>query len=507
MSPNRQIILIKWLRVLIRKAKSTTLFFRMDNDDDMIYDSRIRGIMNFLWNICAGCTGVEKSVCARVFSPYSCAPLRQEGPLLAPEISLKVSMDSTLEGGQEMVASLEMIFNLMDKVMMTPEEWSRMMIRAIDKKGPKLQMKNKRGLFLTNIISKVYEKVVKNRNEEESRKNRSPWQMGGVKKRSPTDNTFILYSIVERNTYLNKPTYVYFADAEKCFDKLWLEDSVIELWMQGTNIRDAIMIKKMNEEARITIKTPVGNTEEIVARNIVRQGTVYGPQMCGVSMARVNDIGRNVITFYGPNLILQATQYVDDITSAGSPRAINNTIYNCSLLEDQKKMSFSIENGKTEYVIINPKKENEAITQTVRKGHVPRAKEHKALGTWVDEKGTYGINVKKNKMRLSYMVETVRAYGSPKNVGIMALVTRIKLADSVTIPSLLYNIECVPKLNKEEIKNLESMQREILARVLDVPNLAPRLLETELPAFMGVVQGREGGKRRWRGGSCHTSKH
>ena len=35
-----------------------------------------------------------------------------------------------------------------------------------------------------------------------------------------------------------------------------------------------------------------------------------------------------------------------------------------------------------------------------------------------------------------------------------------------------------PQLNKEEIKNLESMQREILARILDVPNSTP---------YMGIL--------------------
>ena len=62
-------------------AKLVTLFF---------------SIMNFLWNVCTGCTGVEKSACARVYSALTCAPLRLEEPLLAPEISLKVNMDSTL---------------------------------------------------------------------------------------------------------------------------------------------------------------------------------------------------------------------------------------------------------------------------------------------------------------------------------------------------------------------------------------------------------------------------
>ena len=63
---------------------------------------------------------------------------------------------------------------------------------------------------------------------------------------------------------MQKDTYILYADAEKCFDKLWLTDGIIELWKSGTHIRDAIVIKKMNEKARITIQAPVENTEEIL---------------------------------------------------------------------------------------------------------------------------------------------------------------------------------------------------------------------------------------------------
>ena len=101
---------------------------------------------------------------------------------------------------------------------------------------------------------------------------------------------------------------MYYADAEKCFDKLWLEDAVIELLKRGTNIRDAMVIREMNKAAKIIIHTPVGDTDEITCKNIVRQGTVYGPQLCGVSMGRVNDIGRRITTMYGPNLVIQSNQ-------------------------------------------------------------------------------------------------------------------------------------------------------------------------------------------------------
>ena len=45
-------------------------------------------------------------------------------------------------------------------------------------------MSNKRGLFLTNNVSKVNERVVKGRNDEKFREGRTEWQTGGIKNRS-----------------------------------------------------------------------------------------------------------------------------------------------------------------------------------------------------------------------------------------------------------------------------------------------------------------------------------
>jgi hypothetical protein len=309
------------------------------------------------------------------------------------------SNETVVRGGSEMINSLHKIFKIIDETMEIPEEWNRMAIRTLHKKGSKFKMENKRGLFLTNIISKVYERVVKQRNEVKMKENRSPWQMGGEKKRSGTDNLFITYSVIERNKYMGKPTYVFYADAEKCFDKLWLDDAVIELWKKGTNIRDALVIREMNKTAKIIIHTPVGETEEIICESIVKQGTVYGPQLCGVSMGRVNDIGRGIVTMYGPNLVIQSTQFVDDIESAGSPRVTNNTIHNCRILEERKKMTFNNKNGKTEYIIVHPTKNPETITSEVKNGKIMRAKEHKYVGLWMEESGTYQINTEKKTKR------------------------------------------------------------------------------------------------------------
>ena len=41
------------------------------------------------------------------------------------------------------------------------------MIKSVSKPGSVLEMDNKRGVFITETISKIYERVLKNRNNEE----------------------------------------------------------------------------------------------------------------------------------------------------------------------------------------------------------------------------------------------------------------------------------------------------------------------------------------------------
>ena len=75
-------------------------------------------------------------------------------------------------------------------------------------------------------------------------------------------------AVVDRNRRLEKETMVMFADAEKCFDKLWLKDCMVDMVKRGTRESEAAMIYKMNEKAKIKIITPFGMTEEIVAERV-----------------------------------------------------------------------------------------------------------------------------------------------------------------------------------------------------------------------------------------------
>ena len=362
----------------------------------------------------------------------------------------------------------------MDTELDIAEEWEKMEIKSIHKKGQRTKMSNKRGLFLTNNISKVYEKVVKRRNDEQFCSNITEWQTGGVRCRAPIDNVMVTLAIGERNRYLNKNTYLTFTDAEKCFDKLWLEDGINELWRLGTNVRDCIMIKKMNEVAKIVIKTPLGSSREFIVDKIVKQGTVYGPQICISSMDKINLLGKDVVTFYGPTLPIKAVAFVDDVTGAGGVTTANSVIENCNILEEKKKMTFSNTNEKTEYMVIPAKgKEIKTVTAQVKRGSIQRVAEHKMLGTWIDEKLEYQINITKRMKNLQFMIGTTKGVACTKTVGKLAIEGRLKLGEAVIMKSLLHNAEAFPNYTKKEIEQLEEIQGTMLRQFLELPCSTP----------------------------------
>ena len=67
-----------------------------------------------------------------------------------------------IKGGDEMIKSLEILYNIIEQERTIPKQWQQVTIKSVDKKGNGEELsKSQRGLFLVNIMSKVYEKIKK----------------------------------------------------------------------------------------------------------------------------------------------------------------------------------------------------------------------------------------------------------------------------------------------------------------------------------------------------------
>ena len=76
--------------------------------------------------------------------------------------------------GRDLEDSIKLMINAVLNTKTLPEEWNRMDIIPIDKTNGYLEMNQKRGLFLTNIISKCVEKILFKRREKAMLENLSP---------------------------------------------------------------------------------------------------------------------------------------------------------------------------------------------------------------------------------------------------------------------------------------------------------------------------------------------
>ena len=153
--------------------------------------------------------------------------------------------------GEDLDKSMLLMINELATNMVVAEEWEEMVIKSIGKgKGDQQLMKNKRGLFLTNIISKVMEKMIKNRTKAKVEEGMTPFQCGGVKLRGIGDNLLLMNTVIEEFRVENKDLYILFADLERCFDQLWLKDCIREVVEAGMPAAEAAYIYKMNSKVK-----------------------------------------------------------------------------------------------------------------------------------------------------------------------------------------------------------------------------------------------------------------
>ena len=78
---------------------------------------------------------------------------------------------------------------------------------------------------------------------------------------------------------------IQFFDISQCFDSMWYEETMNDLW-DSMNIRDDkfALISEMYREVDLFVKTPVGDTETFTVDRIEQQGTVLAPLKCSNQM-------------------------------------------------------------------------------------------------------------------------------------------------------------------------------------------------------------------------------
>ena len=209
--------------------------------------------------------------------------------------------------------------------------------------------------------------------------------------------------------------YIFFADAVKCYDKLWLKDCLLEMYKLGYGPNTLKILYEMNKETDIIIRTPVGNTNNIQIKEVIKQGTIFRPIMCCVETSTVNRIEEEVKYSYG-KINIGMPVFMDDIATAGKAEHIRKGIRNCVRMEGEKKISFDLK--KTKYMIVKTgREEEEEINETVKAGRIQRTDKCKYLGVTISTEGQLREHIKELNSRCDTINQEISAIGAKTLVG------------------------------------------------------------------------------------------
>ena len=382
-------------------------------------------------------------------------------------------------GGMDMITSLTNMFIMMEQQKTIPEQWKEVIIQSIQKKKGSTLQETERGIFLTNVVSKVYEKIKKIQNEKVF-DNMDQMQMAGRKKRSTVDNIIIVDSIIQSRKEKNQMTYLLFADAIKCFDKLWLKDCILEMIELGMEERDAWMIYQLNKETLAKVRTPVGETLQFRIEEIVKQGTVFGPILCCASSAKINTIGETYIVMYGDAVHLGMPVFMDDINAGGGPEDVRIGIRKLRLMETLKKTTFGL---KKTVIMVVGKGCRELIEEEVELGRLNTVEKKDYMGMILNSEGNLKDHIEEMDRKACNSYKEILSIGSPCQVGAEYLNVRLELFQKCLLATIVYGIPAWGSISDKEIDSIEKIHGKYLKKLLQLPvstPYAPIIMETGL---------------------------
>ena len=344
-------------------------------------------------------------------------------------------------------------------------------------------------------------------------------QVGGRKGKSVRNHIWILNGIICDILSKKKKASVdlQIFDYKQCFDSLWIEECMNDLYAGGLRDDKFAMLHNVNKSAQVAIKIPVGKTPRGVIRDSIIQGDVLGPMFCGKTL---DGIGKECLEYnkylyeYKGMVRIPPLIMLDDlitISECGLNTAMVNSYVRFQTLS--KKLQFG--NNKCKKIHIGKKLEKHKCQDlflekwTVKEIKDCTTGEIKTKDIWEDEEV---MEEMKNDKYLGHIVsrdgrniENIKSRVN-KGTGIVnKIITMLDgipfgkfyyeaaviLRDSLLASIVLNNSEAWYNITRAELELLESVDVMFLQGVLKTPKSTPKemlYLELGLTPFREIIR-------------------
>ena len=367
--------------------------------------------------------------------------------------------------GKGVLSPLLQVLNIIKTNKVIPESWRRVLITMIFKnKGSRRDLEKYRGIFLTVIVSKVFERMLQARMKGSLDKV-SFFQAGAKAGRSGADNLFLLRSSIDHTKFMNDSLYVTTYDFRQAFDSLWLQDCLLVLRKLGVEKYILKLLYEMNKKAVVQIKTPYGLTEPVDVTDIVKQGGVLGSPMCSATTAEYCEHNKGILL---GGASIASLAFVDDIADL-------STTFEDAVASHQHAISFAkrkkleLAPEKCYIMLIQPKnKSNTTPALEVGGGTVAEVDSIVYLGDVFNNKANNDDLITDRVRRGTTAMVNIQGFMRETSLGCHTLSTFLLLHQAILLSSMLFNSQAWSGVTEKNIKSLSVIQLRFLKKMMGV---------------------------------------
>ena len=304
--------------------------------------------------------------------------------------------------------------------------------------------------------------------------------IGAMKNKNIRDHLFVVYGIINSVVRGESPCVdIQIFDLKKCFDGLWLEDVMNDLYesLPNTGQNDKLaLLYKINYENHVSVKTAVGQTKRINIPKIVMQGGSWGPLQCSNTIDKIGkqcEERREHLYNYKNLVKVPILSMVDDklaISRCGHESLSLNTYINAQV--ELKKLEFHTpgSNGKTKCHKMHVGPPNRVCPDLrVHKSSMKLVSEDTYLGDVVRADGRNTSSIKQRVSKGLGIISQIMKMLGTISFGKSYFQIAFSLREAMFINGILTNTEIWYGLNKNEIEELEQVDRLLIRRIFSLP--------------------------------------
>ena len=294
--------------------------------------------------------------------------------------------------GDDLKHAILKLANSIKEEQLYPKALEKYNISSVYKsKGSRNDFNSYRGIFRVPIFRTIIDRLIYNDEYDNIDEELTDSNVGARKNRNIRDNIFVLNAITNSIVNGNESAVdLQIFDVEKCFDALWMQECINDLYETGFDNDKLSILYLENQNAEIAVKTPNGITERRTINNVVMQGTVWGSLFCTATMDKLGKLiyeNDDLLYKYKNEVSIPSLGMVDDILSIQkcSIDAVKiNAVINAFI--ESKKLTLS--KKKCNRIHISKRTNHNVCPEVkVHDATMPNSDREKYLGDIVDKSG------------------------------------------------------------------------------------------------------------------------